>query len=293
MTRNPISRLRHPLTRLHLLLIVLAALAALVLADGVVSAAPRQQTPSTDATLSSLSLSDVTLMPPFDSATTMYTGTTAPYTVTETTVTATPTNSGANVSIAYQTTGFGAALIVVADGIVPLLALGETRLIGVTVTAEDSMTTKTYEINVTRPQPVALRSISPQTVAPGGTVAVTLDFGDYGGLGGVDEDLPAGFSWVFVPNVDLHHQVTVMPDITDPQELEITLLGLVSTFTYEVTVDDTVTPGIYTLTGIIIDDNSMTHTVLGDTQITVAESPVVTLSPLRLKIDEGVQGRTP
>ena len=121
-------------------------------------------------------------------------------------------------------------------------------------------------------------------------MAVTLDFGDYGGLGGVDEDLPAGFSWVFVPDVDLHHQVTVMPDITDPQELEITLLGLVSTFTYEVTVADTVTPGIYTLTGIIIDDNSMTHTVLGDTQITVAESPVVTLSPLRLKIDEGGSG---
>ena len=41
-------------------LAILAALAALVLADGVVSAAPRQQTPpSTDATLSSLTLSGV------------------------------------------------------------------------------------------------------------------------------------------------------------------------------------------------------------------------------------------
>ena len=60
MTRNPNSRLRHPLTRLHCLLLIFAALAVVVLADGVVSAAPRQQAMD-DATLSSLSLSDGTL----------------------------------------------------------------------------------------------------------------------------------------------------------------------------------------------------------------------------------------
>ena len=70
MNGNMNSLLRHPLTRLHCLLIVLAALAVAVLADGVVSAAPRQQTPpSNDATLSSLSLSDVDLDPAFASGT--------------------------------------------------------------------------------------------------------------------------------------------------------------------------------------------------------------------------------
>ena len=45
MTRNPNSRLRRPLTRLHHLLLILAALAVFTLATAPVNAAPRQQTP--------------------------------------------------------------------------------------------------------------------------------------------------------------------------------------------------------------------------------------------------------
>ena len=69
----------------------LAILAALALATAVASAAPRQQI--NNATLSSLSLSDVDLGATFDPATIVYDSATAVYTATETTVTAMPTNS--------------------------------------------------------------------------------------------------------------------------------------------------------------------------------------------------------
>ena len=59
------------------------------------------------------------------------------------------------------------------------------------------------------------------------------------------------------------------------------------TFTYEIIVADTVTPAIYNLTGIIVDDNRIPHTVLGDTQITVAIPPGVTVSSTDLAVGEG------
>ena len=78
----------------------LAILAALALATAVASAAPRQQI--NDATLSSLSLSDVDLGATFDPATIVYDSATAVYTATETTVTATPTNSNATAVITIE-----------------------------------------------------------------------------------------------------------------------------------------------------------------------------------------------
>ena len=81
----------------------LAILAELALATAVASAAPQQQI--NDATLSSLSLSDVDLGATFDPATIVYDSATTVYTATETTettettVTATPTNSNATAVI--------------------------------------------------------------------------------------------------------------------------------------------------------------------------------------------------
>ena len=75
----------------------LAILAADALATAVASAAPQQQI--NDATLSSLSLSDVDLGATFDTATIVYDSATAVYTATETTITATPTNSNATAVI--------------------------------------------------------------------------------------------------------------------------------------------------------------------------------------------------
>ena len=269
-------------------LAILALLAVLVLAVGVVSAAPRQQTLSTDATLSSLTLSDVVLDPAFASGTTQYTGTAA-YDVTETTVTAMSTDSTATVEIRYFSgSGSGFTTTVVADGIVPLLALGERRDIGVRVTAGDGTTIEDYDIGVTRPQPIAVRSFSPSTVAPGGTVAVTLTFGDYGGLGLVDEYLPAGFAWIPVDTLDLPFQVGATLNPMDPLNLDITMLGVVDAFTYEVIA--AATPNIYTFTGNLVDSTPMSHTVEGETQITVAIPPGVTVSPTDLTVDEDGSG---
>ena len=163
------------------------------------------------------------------------------------------------------------------------LAFGD-NFIEVVVTAEDTTTTKTYSITVTRALPVATRTISPQTVVPGGTFAVTITYGDYGGLGGVDEILPDGFSWVFVHLYDLPTKITAKPKPANPQLLEITMLGKVDTFTYEVTAADT--PDTYTFSGIIFDDNRMHHDVVGDSEITVEESPALVLSLSTLRFNE-------
>ena len=95
---------------------------------------------SSDATLSALSLSGVTLTPTFSSGTTAYTASVA-NTVTETTVTAT----------AAVGAGFEVKLndVVEQDGIVPL-EVGDGNVIAVVVTAQDGETTTTYTVTVTR-----------------------------------------------------------------------------------------------------------------------------------------------
>ena len=46
------------------------------------------------------------------------------------------------------------------------------------------------------PTPSATRSFDPASVAPGGTVTVTIQVANYGGFGRVTETLPAGFAYV-------------------------------------------------------------------------------------------------
>ena len=96
--------------------------------------------PSTDATLSALALSGVTLDPTFVSTTETYTATVV-NSVTETTVTATPTHSGA--TVAFKD-GDDNALT---DPVT--LAVGD-NVIKAVVTAEDTTTIKTYMVTVTR-----------------------------------------------------------------------------------------------------------------------------------------------
>ena len=102
--------------------------------------AEQQQTepPSTDATLSGLTLSDVTLA--FASTTTGYTASVGNG-VAETTITPTTNDDGATYVIKLGGTTDE-------DGTVAL-AVGE-NVITVEVTAEDGQTTKTYTVTVTR-----------------------------------------------------------------------------------------------------------------------------------------------
>ena len=203
--------LRMPgLTLIALVGVLALWLAVVVPATGTVSAQAMD-----DATLSSLTLSVGELDPAFDSATIMYTATVA-NTVTETTVTATPTNPNATVVIS----GFRGSPVY-SDGMVTL-GVG-TNNIEVEVTAQDGTTVKYYGISVTRPLPLVVRSISPSTVAPGGTVDVTLDFDPARTpLTAVDEFLPDGFSWV---DADYGRLIYSGLDPTDSQTLFLTLFG--------------------------------------------------------------------
>ena len=99
-----------------------------------VTRASAPPTTSSDATLSTLELSGVTLDPAFDPATTTYDAEVA-HSVTSTTVTATTTNTDASADID--------------PGADVDLDVGET-VITVTVTAADGTTTKAYTVTVTR-----------------------------------------------------------------------------------------------------------------------------------------------
>ena len=105
-----------------------------------VTISANDQPQSSDATLSGLTLSGVSLNEPFDSATTSYTADVGRTEPASTTVTATPTDAGAT------------AVIKLGDAVVAgdpvTLAVGE-NVITVEVTAADD-STKTYTVTVTR-----------------------------------------------------------------------------------------------------------------------------------------------
>ena len=97
---------------------------------------------STDATLSGLTLSDVTLGA-FDPTTTGYTANVA-NDVTQTTATPTTNDDGATYEIKLDG-------VTDADGVIPL-DVGD-NVITIEVTAEDGNTAKTYTVTVTRAEP--------------------------------------------------------------------------------------------------------------------------------------------
>ena len=102
-------------------------------------------TKSNDASLSALTLSDVTLSPSFATDTTSYTGD-VPGNVVDTTVAATTTDEGATVAVTPADADGST------DGHQVTLAVGPNP-ITVTVTAEDGTTVQSYTITVTRAMP--------------------------------------------------------------------------------------------------------------------------------------------
>ncbi|MDE2719308.1 SwmB domain-containing protein [Candidatus Palauibacter polyketidifaciens] len=143
--------------------------------------------PSTDATLSALSLSGVTLTPSFHADSLNYTGS-APHTVAMTTVSATTADTSATVD---YLDGGGQALAD-ADGNTPglqvALEVGTPDTVKVRVTAEDGVTQKTYTAVVTRhemPATGVTLSVEPDEVGEGQgrtelTVTGTLNGGAFG-----------------------------------------------------------------------------------------------------------------
>ena len=109
------------------------------------------------------------------------------------------------------------------------------------------------------PTPSATRSFNPATVAPGGTVTVTIQAANYGQAGGITETLPAGFSYG-------GSSLSASQVNESGQNVGFTLQGDTS-FTYTVTVSST--PGPYDFAGTLRDFDKTDHTVGGATRVTV------------------------
>ena len=110
----------------------------------------------------------------------------------------------------------------------------------------------------------AERSFDPTTVAPGGSVTVTIAAADYGQAGGVTETLPDGFTYVSSSLAD--SQVKELSG----NQVRFTLQGEAS-FTYNVTASSTAGP--HTFSGKLRDFDKNDHTVGGATMVTVESPP--------------------
>ena len=108
----------------------------------------------------------------------------------------------------------------------------------------------------------ASRSFDSASVAPGGTVTVTITASDYGLGGSVTETLPTGFSYMGVDSSLGSSQVTEL----DGNQVRFTLLGETS-FTYTVTASETV--GTYSFSGTLRDFDRNDLAVGGATMVTV------------------------
>ena len=108
-------------------------------------------------------------------------------------------------------------------------------------------------------EPSATRSFNPASVAPGGTVTVTIQVANYGGIGRVTETLPAGFEYVS----STHDSAGVS---VNGQEVRFTLQGD-SSVAYTVTASRTA--GSHSFSGMLRDSDTNDHTVGGATGVTV------------------------
>ena len=142
-----------------------------------------------------------------------------------------------------------------------------------TVTVEDATTGETGDTGETGQTPMegtptASRSFNNASVAPGGTMVVTITAADYGQAGGVTETLPSGFAYVS-SNLD-EGQVSI-----NDQEVRFTLQGE-SSFRYTVTASSL--SGPYRFSGTLRDFERMDYAVGGETSVTV-QSRTGTLRP--------------
>ena len=201
--------------------VLLAAIAALLvfIAVDAASSPVQAQTPSTDASLSSLSLSDITLSPEFSTETTSYTAS-VESSATSTTVTAETTDTNATAVIKIND-------VEDADGTVDLV--GGYNDITVEVTAQDGTTTQTYTVNVLRAQPdddststddtitslLSRMDVGVFDVVVAGTTVRVVGYtapsatNPFGNLSPVGFNYPAGFGpWYTVEQLDFGFEGT-------------------------------------------------------------------------------------
>ena len=112
------------------------------------------------------------------------------------------------------------------------------------------------------PSPSATRSFSSSAVAPGEQVMVTIVAADYGSVGIVVEELPAGFVYV---SSDAERGTAAGQTVTF-------VMFQQSTFTYVVTASSTA--GSYSFSGILTDGDEGETVVGGELTVTVGGDPV-------------------
>ena len=198
----------------------------------------RAEPPSTDATLSALTLSGVDFGT-FASGTTSYSAQVA-NSVSQTTVTPTVNDSGASHVIKLGG-------VTDADGVV-VLSVG-SNVINVEVTAEDDSTTRTYTVTVTRAE-----SLTPELSSDATLTALTLSGMDFGTFDSTTTSYTAGVAnsvsqTMVTPTVNRSgaSYVIKLGGVTDADG-EISLGVGSNVITVEVTAEDDSTTRTYTVT---------------------------------------------
>ena len=194
----------------------------------------RAAPPSTDATLSALTLSGITFAT-FASGTTSYTAQVA-YSVSETTVTPTVNDSGASYVIKLGG-------VTDADGVIAL-SVG-SNVITIEVTAEDDSTTQTYTVTITRATPPSTDAMLSALTLSG------IDFGTFA----------SGTTSYTAQVANSVTETTVTPTVNDSGASYVIKLGGVedadgeislgvgsNVITIEVTAEDDSTTRTYTVT---------------------------------------------
>ena len=119
---------------------------------------------------------------------------------------------------------------------------------------------------------VANRALSAMTVRPGAGLTVTIMAGGYDSAGArIEETLPDGFSYMDGSVSEDDIRVTMQD-----QTVRFTIRGT-EMFTYGVTASNS--PGMYSFMGVLRDGDLSTHTIGGDTSVTV-QAPPATLVPM-------------
>ena len=197
----------------------------------------RSGTPSTDATLSSLNLSNVTLDSTFASGTQSYTASVA--------------NSVMSTAVTAHTTDPNAAEPVIKrggteypDGIVPLA--GGDNIITVEVTAEDGTTTQTYTVTVTRDAPPLSNDATLSSLSLSVTLAPTFVSGTYSYTASVANDITS--TTVTAETADSNATSVIKLDGTEDADGTVALALGANTITVEVTAEDGTTTLTYTVT---------------------------------------------
>ena len=232
---------------------------------------------SIEATLSALALSEGTLSPTFSSSTTSYTVSVG-YGVERVTVTPTVTDSDAAVSIDVTTVGSGSSY--------PVDLVVGTNTIQVVVTAQDTMTTKTYEVTVFRAKPEV--GISPQSgevvegtdvgfavsrnTAVSATLDVTVNVAETGAL---VPDAHEGSKTVTIPAGATSTVLSVFTDIDDHmwEEHSSVTATIASNDGYTVKVDKS-----FAEVRVNDDDFPEATAVLSVSPNPVAEGEIVTVT---------------